>query len=376
MITGRVGCSLASGHEASWLFVVGRAFLAAVPAATSQDTVDRLNAIVAQDSIDVETVVALLPLSGADAVPSFVVIVPDETGSEPADAADGVGVSAVIRGAIVADMYSVGGSRRFSDRDIRPWLLADFQSVIGIAIGDPAGPVLPEERLRSGSPLDAGMIAGQALLWARNIGADAAIDPDATLSRTAAHVSSVEAAIRNQIAHPDGVVTGIPLADTVLRSRVRMPASDADTVITSPRALALPDTVATESNGEHEPAHGPVLFRFTLRGLHQANDQQFTLATPYILGRRPRLPRLSRGQPPRLITVDSPTSAVSGTHLEIRQLGEAVVVTDLGSTNGTRVTSGPGRSQRLSAGSSLVVLPGTRVDIGDGNIIEILPVGS
>ena len=68
MITGRVGCSLASGHEASWLFVVGRTFLAAVPAAASQVIVDRLNAIVAQDSIDIETVVALLPLSGADAV--------------------------------------------------------------------------------------------------------------------------------------------------------------------------------------------------------------------------------------------------------------------------------------------------------------------
>ena len=220
------------------------------------------------------------------------------------------------------------------------------------------------------------MIAGQSLLWARNIGADTVIDPDATLSRTAAHVSSLEAAIRNQMAHPESVVTGIPLADTVLRSRVRMPASDADTVITSPRQLSLLDSVAVDPDEESQPSRGSVSFGFTLRGPRHANDQEFTLATPFILGRRPRSPRVSRGQLPKLITVDSPTSAVSGTHLEIRQLGDAVIVTDLGSTNGTRVTSGPGGTQRMPPGSSLVVLPGARVDIGDGNIIEILPVGS
>ena len=103
--------------------------------------------------------------------------------------------------------------------------------------------------------------------------------------------------------------------------------------------------------------------------------RSFLLATPYVLGRHPRSPRVSPGTIPRLIAVDSPTSAVSGTHLEIRQVGDAVVVTDLGSTNGTRVTASPGNTQRLSPGSSLAVLPGARVDIGDGNIIEILPVG-
>ncbi|WP_370263792.1 hypothetical protein [Cryobacterium sp. TMT2-23] len=50
-----------------------------------------------------------------------------------------------------------------------------------------------------------------------------------------------------------------------------------------------------------------------------------------------------------------------------------MVVTDLGSTNGTIVTAPRGRGQRLRPGESLVALPGTKVDIGDGNIIEILP---
>jgi pSer/pThr/pTyr-binding forkhead associated (FHA) protein len=98
------------------------------------------------------------------------------------------------------------------------------------------------------------------------------------------------------------------------------------------------------------------------------------LDTVYYVGRRPSLPRSSDNRLPRLITVRSATAAVSGTHLEIRQEGDSVVVTDLGSTNGTTVTSPNGKKERMRRGASLTVVPGTRVDIGDGNIIEILPV--
>ncbi|TFC50202.1 FHA domain-containing protein [Cryobacterium sp. TMT1-21] len=103
------------------------------------------------------------------------------------------------------------------------------------------------------------------------------------------------------------------------------------------------------------------------------DGQEIRLDTVCQLGRRPRPPRIQRSVPVRLVTVASPTSAVSGTHLEIGQEGESVVVTDLGSTNGTIVTAPRGRGQRLRPGESLVALPGTKVDIGDGNIIEILP---
>jgi pSer/pThr/pTyr-binding forkhead associated (FHA) protein len=64
---------------------------------------------------------------------------------------------------------------------------------------------------------------------------------------------------------------------------------------------------------------------------------------------------------------------VSSTHLEVRQVGASVVITDLRSTNGS-VVSAPGAAPRkLRQGESVVVSPGTLVDIGDGNIVEILP---
>ncbi|MET4580840.1 hypothetical protein ABIE21_000330 [Conyzicola nivalis] len=92
------------------------------------------------------------------------------------------------------------------------------------------------------------------------------------------------------------------------------------------------------------------------------------------VGRSPSSPRISNGELPKLIRVQSPKGEVSGTHLEIRQLGTSVIVTDLRSTNGSTV-SVPGSAPRsLRQGEAMVVTPGTLVDIGDGNIIEILPL--
>jgi pSer/pThr/pTyr-binding forkhead associated (FHA) protein len=71
--------------------------------------------------------------------------------------------------------------------------------------------------------------------------------------------------------------------------------------------------------------------------------------------------------------VVSGSKSVSATHLEIKQVGDAIVATDLKSTNGTSVIL-PGKHwQRLRAGETVVVIPGTFIDIGDGNVIEILP---
>lgn len=77
---------------------------------------------------------------------------------------------------------------------------------------------------------------------------------------------------------------------------------------------------------------------------------------------------------PALMAVPSPRGEVSASHVEIRQEGRTVVVTDMRSTNGTVVTV-PGRAATtLRQGESVVVLPGTMVDIGDGNLLEILPI--
>jgi len=99
------------------------------------------------------------------------------------------------------------------------------------------------------------------------------------------------------------------------------------------------------------------------------------LDSPCYVGRRPSSPRIIYGQMPRLVRVASAGHEVSSTHIELRQLGASVVVTDMRSTNGSVVFTPGGEQRKLRQGESVVVSPGTLVDIGDGNVIEILPAG-
>lgn len=147
-----------------------------------------------------------------------------------------------------------------------------------------------------------------------------------------------------------------------------------DTVLVGSRhALATQPIHTVIDNRVLPPLAPPVVvptglatYRFRIAG------ETVDLDKPAYIGRRPSLPRVITGVAPRLVQVPSARREVSGTHLEIRQRGANVVVTDLGSSNGTVVTI-PGRPpQRLRRGEPLVVTPGTLVDIGDGNLVEIL----
>ena len=345
----RVGYLLAPGEEAEWSFVVGRAFLAALPAATPTAVVAALDALSGEQTVEAEALVALLPLRGDRAVASFAVIVQRDPTDE-----DGVPVSVIVRGEIAVDVFSVGGSRRFVAGDIRPWLLADFRAVTGLVIGGPGRAVVPAGLLDSGRPFLGGTVSASRLFWTL---VDQPESMEATIIRAP---------------RPPAVD-----ADTVLR----VPRVQEDTVILPPpgsrgrRPGTVPADVAAPAGqaGQEREGVRPGAPDRALYGLRLPDGTELRLDTACRLGRHPRPARVAEVPPPRLLEMASPTSAVSGTHLDIRQVGDAVVVTDLGSTNGTVVTLPRRRPQRLASGQSLAVLPGTRLDIGDGNIIEILP---
>jgi hypothetical protein len=353
MATGRVGCEITPGERAEWTFVVGRGFLAALPLATPRRVLEPLAALVAESGTDIESVVALLPLVGEDAVASFAVVVPGE-----ATDGDGIGVSAVVRGSLAVDVFSVGGSRRFTDRDIRPWLLADFQAVVGLVIGSQQVTVVPAARLDAGTPIGVGAVAAHRLFWSMGQNEQPLNEtPDEPLDDTV---------LRDTVLRDRGTAA-FPDADTILQRGARHGSTRAateDTVILRPSAEGQPEDGMPDGKLEQTPRYG-----FRIGG------EERVLNTVHLLGRRPRAPRvplIGNTAAPCLVTVDSRTSAVSATHLEIRQEGDAVVVTDLGSTNGTIVKQPRGKWERLRGGGSLAVVPGTTVDIGDGNIIEIL----
>jgi hypothetical protein len=142
--------------------------------------------------------------------------------------------------------------------------------------------------------------------------------------------------------------------------------ADADTIIRNRQAPTSRPVVpaAPAPAGDDTPA------RYRIR---VGNQQPIVLDAPVFIGRRPIPPRIPLGAPPHLVRVSSPHSEVSGTHIEVRQQGSSIVVTDLKSTNATVVLVPGAVPLRLRQGESVVVTPGTVVDIGDGNRIEILP---
>ncbi|MCU1635970.1 MAG: hypothetical protein JWQ68_1209 [Cryobacterium sp.] len=355
-------CAVWPGQAPDWTFVMGARFLAAVPVSASPRVVARLHDIATDADADVELIVSLLPLAGEDAVETFAIVMLSEAAIEgEGDTGDGdlgdagISVTAVVRGDIAVDMVSVGGSRRFTAAGIRPWLLAEFRSVVGVVIGSPEhAPVARGNRLAT-HPLGTGTALGATLHWWLIAGAPASVghaadkgDSDDTVLR-----------IREMAS---------PVADTILRRR----RTAEDTVILRHRPRRDGDQGDDGRNDVLQDASPPSRSHY---GFRLPGGEEHRLDGVYYLGRRPRAPRLSGGSPPRLVSVGSRTSAVSGTHLEIRQEGDSVVVTDLGSTNGTVINPPRGGIQRLRPGQSLTVVPGATVDIGDGNIIEILPVG-
>ena len=120
------------------------------------------------------------------------------------------------------------------------------------------------------------------------------------------------------------------------------------------------------------PAQAAAAPRFY--GFRIGSSQIVLLDAIAYIGRKPSTPRVVRDGVARLVRVQSPTQEVSSTHLELRQVGTTVVAQDLHSTNGTRVGV-PGHAVRaLRPGESVVVTIGSLIDIGDRNVIEILPL--
>lgn len=160
------------------------------------------------------------------------------------------------------------------------------------------------------------------------------------------------------------------------------PAPDENTIIRAPRVVPvsgepdLEDTILTGGTiRPAEPAEpsrteaGSAFYAFRL-----GESDAVLLDRPCTIGRLPSSPRIPTGVIPRLVRVHSPSKEVSASHLEIRQLGGSVVITDLRSTNGSIVMLPGSVPRKLRQGESVVVSPGTLVDIGDGNVLQILPM--
>jgi hypothetical protein len=221
--------------------------------------------------------------------------------------------------------------RRVDARGARPWYVAELNEVDRFALGPlqrSAGDLLPTE---SDLPLDGGVVFGPWLGWARDVVASSPPQP----------------------ATPPAPVEQSAYDTNVLGDLGRRAASLTRHRTEPPPTAPTPETAVAAA------------FRVGDRAPERVE-------APVYVGRQPRSPRVTGPMLPRLVRVDSPSREVSATHIELRPTAHGLVLTDLQSTNGTVVRQPGTGVRRLESGESLPVAPGTLIDIGDGNVIEIL----
>jgi hypothetical protein len=97
-----------------------------------------------------------------------------------------------------------------------------------------------------------------------------------------------------------------------------------------------------------------------------------------VIGRAPDAGRFPADEEPTLVTVPSPHSEISSTHVEVRPgTGDdhgSAVVTDLGSTNGTLLIQPGQRPEELRPGVPVVLQSGALIDLGDGLTIRVAKI--
>lgn len=186
-------------------------------------------------------------------------------------------------------------------------------------------------------------------------------------------IDAEDTVIRSAV--PAIVDHGVVDDDTIIRGRAPVADAPADAVHEpGQHALVEPPRSGTQRLSEPPRPGEPItaVETDTFHRFRVNTHEPISLDKPALLGRKPVAPRIPTGRPPRLVRVPSPRHEVSGTHLELSQHGNRVVVTDLRSTNGTLVTIPGAETLKLRQGESVVVSTGTVVDIGDGNVVEIL----
>ncbi|WP_167131035.1 FHA domain-containing protein [Paramicrobacterium chengjingii] len=177
---------------------------------------------------------------------------------------------------------------------------------------------------------------------------------------------------------PADVAAPIPLPEPDEQTIMRAPGQP----IVPPRTEPLGDhdgmTVLAEDvraardaahlpDGASAPAHNILEYTYALELPGGARQQ---LDAPVVLGRAPSVSNVPASVLPHLVTLAG--DDISRTHVRVAVEGDAVVVTDLHSSNGT-VVEVPGRSpQQLRGGEPVPVISGTVIDLGSGVKLRVL----
>lgn len=186
---------------------------------------------------------------------------------------------------------------------------------------------------------------------------------------------------------------GEPVDDTVIRPRAPQPRDQSraddldDTVIrlveppAPRRADALPSdpvpvaapVVQAAPPGDRDPEQSAApAWGMRVRG----TTVVVPLDVPAVVGRRPGVARVGEHPAPRRVVIPADRADVSARHARVELVGESLVVTDLGSTNGVVVHWSSGASVRLRSRESCAVLSDAIILLGEGVELEFVALSA
>lgn len=272
-------------------------------------------------------------------------------------------VRALLRGDV--RVLSESGQTVAHGEDVLTWQevrLADLSRLEVDLGGDPADDALPlvwgavragRLRLRAGQGQPGGDTPGRRIASVATIPPDAPEpepkpEPEPISDSTPAPVAEEgPGAEAEDHADPFDEVDDDEDADTVAATAPMPPPFDAE-------AFENADTAAME------------IPRFAVARLRAPDGSTIDLDRPVLIGRAPSDSGFENAQP-HLLTVPSPSQDISRTHVLVAPERDAVLVTDLHSTNGTTVVRpGPGVERlALPSGQSVTVEVGSVLELGD-----------
>jgi hypothetical protein len=137
----------------------------------------------------------------------------------------------------------------------------------------------------------------------------------------------------------------------------RRPSDDGDRGDDVPASAPLPAFRPPPGPGSAPPEPLPV-WRLIAPG-----GKRIPVTSTVLLGRNPSA--AVHPGPAELVALDDPTSTVSKTHAAVAAVGDALVVTDLHSTNGVTAVTPDGEELRVPPGTEGRVVSGGRLLLGE-----------
>ena len=352
-----------------WIYIVGEKLLVALRTPSEPAIVEQLWSLVSSSASTFDDALRVIPNMSGGQPASFVAL----------ERANGLSttVKLLVHGEAIVDANTGGTWTRITSGD-KTWHRDELSGVEAVAAGGLTGePGAPVSGVSF--PLGSGVIVANRIDWVADAvsveippaSTDAATQPPQAPPVAAQPPGTAAVPPAQSHFHPSPAET-----NTVIRPPAQRVQAEDDPAMRHDGETILRRDIAPPIQDETVLREAPLVPddpKTLLYGFRINGGQAYPLDAVHYFGRNPRQPRIPLPDPSRLVPVVSGSKSVSATHLEIKQIGDSIVATDLKSTNGTSVIPPNGHWRRLRQGESVVVAPGTFIDIGDGNVIEILP---